>query len=134
MREKDALSQVYLFRELTPHEMERLLSISKEKKAKKNEVIFKEGDIGDAFYLIVTGSVRISTIVPGVGEEALTPRDRKFLGFADIFEKQFIAQLEDEDRSIEETLGLGWELMSTLPKEQLTRIDRKYIEQFWPGA
>lgn len=72
MREKDALSQVYLFRELTPHEMERLLSISKEKKAKKNELIFKEGDIGDAFYLIVTGSVRISTLVPGVGEEALT--------------------------------------------------------------
>ncbi len=72
MREKDALSQVYLFRELTPHEMERLLSISKEKKAKKNEFIFKEGDIGDAFYLIVTGSVRISTLVPGVGEEALT--------------------------------------------------------------
>ena len=51
--------------------MERLLSISTEKKAKKNEVIFKEGDIGDAFYLIVTGSVRISTLVPGVGEEAL---------------------------------------------------------------
>ena len=72
MREKDALSQVYLFRELTPHEMERLLSISKEKKAKKNELIFKEGAIGDAFYLIVTGSVRISTMVPGVGEEALT--------------------------------------------------------------
>lgn len=72
MREKDALSQVYLFRELAPHEMERVLSISKEKRVKKNEMIFKEGDIGDAFYLIVTGSVRISTLVPGVGEEALT--------------------------------------------------------------
>ncbi|KPK63579.1 hypothetical protein AMJ83_06415 [candidate division WOR_3 bacterium SM23_42] len=52
--------------------MERLLSISKEKKVKKDEVVFKEGDIGDAFYLIVAGSVRISTLVPGVGEEALT--------------------------------------------------------------
>lgn len=72
MKEKDALSQVYLFRELAPHEMERVLSISKEKKVKKNEIVFKEGDIGDAFYLIVTGSVRISTLVPGVGEEALT--------------------------------------------------------------
>ena len=72
MKEKDALSQVYLFRELTPKEMERVLSISKEKKVKKNEVVFREGDIGDAFYLIVTGSVRISTLVPGVGEEALT--------------------------------------------------------------
>lgn len=72
MKEKDVLSQVYLFRELTPGEMERVLTISKEKKVKKNEIIFREGDIGDAFYLIVTGSVRISTMVPGVGEEALT--------------------------------------------------------------
>jgi CRP/FNR family cyclic AMP-dependent transcriptional regulator len=72
VKEKDVLSQVYLFRELTPGEMERLLSISKEKKVKKNEVIFREGDIGDAFYLIVTGGIRISTFVPGVGEEALT--------------------------------------------------------------
>lgn len=72
MKEKDVLSRVYLFRELTPSEMERVLSISKEIKAKKNEVIFREGDLGDAFYLIVTGGVRISTLVPGVGEEALT--------------------------------------------------------------
>jgi CRP/FNR family cyclic AMP-dependent transcriptional regulator len=72
VKEKDALRQVYLFRELAPHEMERVLSISKEKKVKKNEIVFKEGAIGDAFYLIVTGSVRISTLVPGVGEEALT--------------------------------------------------------------
>lgn len=72
MRDKEVLSQVYLFRELTPGEMERLLSISQERKVKKNELIFREGDIGDAFYLIVTGSVRISTFVPGVGEEALT--------------------------------------------------------------
>lgn len=72
VREKDVLSQVYLFRELTPGEMERLLSISKESKVRKNDVIFREGDIGDAFYLIVTGSIRISTLVPGVGEEALT--------------------------------------------------------------
>lgn len=81
MKEKDVLSQVYLFRELTPGEMERVLSISKEKKVKKNEVIFREGDLGDAFYLIVTGGVRISTLVPGVGEEALTIlRDGEYFG------------------------------------------------------
>jgi CRP/FNR family cyclic AMP-dependent transcriptional regulator len=81
VKEKDVLSQVYLFRELTPGEMERVLSISKEKKVKKNEVIFREGDLGDAFYLIVTGGVRISTLVPGVGEEALTIlRDGEYFG------------------------------------------------------
>ena len=72
MKEKDVLSQVYLFRELAPSEMDVLISISKELRVKKDEFIFKEGATGDAFYLIVSGSVRISTIVPGVGEEALT--------------------------------------------------------------
>ena len=71
MKQADALSQVYLFRELTPGEMDTLISIAHEKRVKKDEVIFEEGDTGDAFYLIVSGSVRISTIVPGVGEEAL---------------------------------------------------------------
>lgn len=72
VKEKEALSKIFLFRELTPKEMDVLIAISKEKRAKKNEVIFKEGAVGDAFYLIILGSVRISTIVPGVGEEALT--------------------------------------------------------------
>jgi len=91
-------------------------------------------DVSNQLYAAYAEGVDLRELVAVVGEEALTPRDRKFLQFADIFEKQFIAQLEDEDRSIEETLGLGWELMATLPKEQLTRIDRKYIEQFWPGT
>jgi CRP-like cAMP-binding protein len=72
VKEKEALSQVYLFRELTPGEMDILISISKEKRVKKGDMIFREGDVGDSFYLIVSGSVRISTIIPGVGEEALT--------------------------------------------------------------
>lgn len=72
VRDKEALSKIYLFRELTPIEMDVLISISMEKRVKKNELVFKEGDTGDAFYLIILGSVRISTIVPGVGEEALT--------------------------------------------------------------
>jgi CRP/FNR family cyclic AMP-dependent transcriptional regulator len=72
VKEKEALSKIYLFKELTQSEMDTLVSISKTKKAKKNEVIFKEGEEGDAFYVIIIGSVRISTIVPGVGEEALT--------------------------------------------------------------
>jgi CRP/FNR family cyclic AMP-dependent transcriptional regulator len=92
VKEKDVLSQVYLFRELAPHEMERVLSISKEKKVKKNEIVFREGDIGDAFYLIVTGRVRISTLVPGVGEEALT-----ILGEGEYFGE--MALIDDAPRS-----------------------------------
>lgn len=70
--EKDLFKGIYLFRELTPKETDLVLSISKEKKYKKNDYVFKEGDRGDAFYVVVSGAVRISTMVPGVGEEALT--------------------------------------------------------------
>jgi V/A-type H+-transporting ATPase subunit B len=90
-------------------------------------------DVSNQLYAAYAEGADLRELVAVVGEEALTPRDRKFLEFADHFENRFIAQTEDEDRSIEETLGLGWELLSALPKEQLTRIDRKYVEKYWPG-
>ncbi len=72
MQEKDLFKGIYLFRELSPKETDLILAISKEKKYGKDKIIFKEGETGDAFYVVVSGSVRISTVVPGVGEEALT--------------------------------------------------------------
>lgn len=90
-------------------------------------------DVSNQLYAAYAEGADLRELVAVVGEEALTPRDRKFLEFADHFENRFIAQTEDEDRSIEETLGLGWDLLSALPKEQLTRIDRKYVEKYWPG-
>jgi V/A-type H+-transporting ATPase subunit B len=91
-------------------------------------------DVSNQLYAAYAEGVDLRELVAVVGEEALTARDRKFLEFSDIFEKRFISQTEDEDRSIEETLSLGWELLSTLPKESLTRIDKKYIEKYWPGS
>ncbi|HIE05221.1 MAG TPA: cyclic nucleotide-binding domain-containing protein [bacterium (Candidatus Stahlbacteria)] len=67
----EVLKGVYLFKELKAEEMDLILSIAKEKKFDKDKVIFSEGEPGNAFYIIVSGSVRISTVVPGVGEEAL---------------------------------------------------------------
>jgi V/A-type H+/Na+-transporting ATPase subunit B len=68
-----------------------------------------------------------------VGEEALTERDRKFLSFADEFEKQFITQTRDEDRSIEDTLSLGWELLSLLPEAELKRVRAEHIPKYHPA-
>lgn len=89
-------------------------------------------DVSNQLYAAYAEGIDLRELVAVVGEEALTARDKKFLNFADIFEKRFISQGEDEDRSIEETLGLGWELMATLPKDQLTRIDKEYIEKYLP--
>ncbi|MEL9998685.1 MAG: V-type ATP synthase subunit B [Thermoplasmata archaeon] len=65
-----------------------------------------------------------------VGEGALTVEDRKFLHFADIFEKNFIGQGKDEDRSIETTLNLGWELLAEIPETELKRVKKEHIEKY----
>jgi V/A-type H+-transporting ATPase subunit B len=71
-------------------------------------------------------------LVAVVGEEALTERDRRYLEFAERFESEFANQEWDEDRSIEETLELGWELLSILPERELKRIDPKILEKYHP--
>lgn len=67
-----------------------------------------------------------------LGEAALSDVDKLFAKFADEFEKRYVAQGEDEDRSIEETLNIGWELLTILPKNELKRIDDDLIERYLP--
>ncbi|MBQ4121950.1 MAG: V-type ATP synthase subunit B [Clostridia bacterium] len=67
-----------------------------------------------------------------LGEAALTPVDRLYAKFSDEFEKQYINQSFTEDRSIEETLDLGWKLLSILPKSELKRIKPQLIEKYHP--
>ncbi|RLG71321.1 MAG: V-type ATP synthase subunit B, partial [Methanobacteriota archaeon] len=71
-------------------------------------------------------------LVAVVGEEALTERDRRYLAFADMFERRFVNQGRDEDRSIEETLDIGWELLATLPERELKRVRVEHIEKYHP--
>ncbi|OYT61372.1 MAG: V-type ATP synthase subunit B [Thermofilum sp. ex4484_15] len=68
-----------------------------------------------------------------VGEEALTPRDRKYLSFGEAFERKFVNQGPYERRSLDETLELGWELLAEyLPEEELTRIPPEILEEYYP--
>jgi len=71
-------------------------------------------------------------LVAIVGEDALSDRDQSFLKFADEFEKRFVSQDRHEDRSIEQTLTIGWELFSILPQAELKKIDEKFIKQYLP--
>jgi V/A-type H+-transporting ATPase subunit B len=66
-----------------------------------------------------------------IGEEELTPLDHTYLKFGDAFEQQFLSQREDEDRAIEETLDIGWKVISLLPKEELHRITEEEIGKFY---
>ncbi|MDN5331296.1 MAG: V/A-type H+/Na+-transporting ATPase subunit [Tepidanaerobacteraceae bacterium] len=67
-----------------------------------------------------------------LGEAALSDTDKLYAKFADEFERRYVAQREDEDRSIEETLAIGWELLTILPKAELKRVRDEYIEKYLP--
>ena len=65
-----------------------------------------------------------------VGEEALSETDRKFLKIANNFERKFVNQGVDENRSIEQTLDIGWELLSNLPESEMKRIKSEFITKY----
>ena len=67
-----------------------------------------------------------------LGEAALTPTDLLYAKFADEFERRYVNQGYEENRSIEDTLALGWELLSILPRAELKRIKPEYIEKYLP--
>ena len=69
-----------------------------------------------------------------MGEAALSEIDKKFAKFAEEFEAQYVGQGGDSNRSIEETLTLGWELLAILPKNELKRIKEEHIEKYYPEA
>ena len=66
-----------------------------------------------------------------IGEEELTNIDRRYLKFGDAFEKEFLSQGYDEDRSIEETLDLGWKLLGNLPQSELTRVSEDELKRYY---
>ena len=66
-----------------------------------------------------------------IGEEELSDTDRSYLKFGTLFEKHFIDQGFDVNRSIEETLDLGWALLSTLPRSELDRVDEEHLEHYY---
>lgn len=66
-----------------------------------------------------------------LGEAALTEIDLIYAKFADAFEKEYVSQGYENDRSIEETLEIGWKLLSILPRSELKRIDDKYLDMYY---
>ena len=65
-----------------------------------------------------------------LGEAALSDTDKLYAKFAEAFEKEYVSQGFERERTIEETLNLGWELLKILPKSELKRIRKEYIEKY----
>jgi V/A-type H+/Na+-transporting ATPase subunit B len=68
-----------------------------------------------------------------VGEESLSTVDRIYLKVADRFEAEFVGQRADEDRSIDESLAIGWSILSELPESELKRLKPEFIQQYYTG-
>ena len=66
-----------------------------------------------------------------IGEDELSPLDKTYLKFGQAFEHTFVGQGEDENRSMVETLDLGWKLLRMLPREELDRIDTKILDKYY---
>jgi len=88
--------------------------------------------VSDQMYAGYAEGNDLRGLVAIVGKDALSERDRLLLEFADLFENRFVRQGYDEDRTIDDTLNTGWDLLATLPVEQLTRIDRDLINRYHP--
>jgi len=86
--------------------------------------------VSDQLYAFYAEGRDLRGLVAIVGEEALSDKDKRLLKFADEFEKQFVTQRKDEDRSIQETLDIGWKLLAPIPANELTRIDPKLREKY----
>lgn len=69
-----------------------------------------------------------------IGEEELSPTDKKFIEFGKLFESLFVNQGFNANRTINESLDLGWKLLSTLPKEELDRIDPEVLDKFYKSS
>jgi V/A-type H+-transporting ATPase subunit B len=89
-------------------------------------------EVSDQLYYAYAEGRSFRDLVAVVGEEALSSRDKLYLKFADIFERRFVNQGVYEDRDIDQTLDLGWELLSMLPETELKRIDPSTIKKYHP--
>ena len=88
--------------------------------------------VSDQMYAAYAQGRELRGLVAIVGEDALNERDKQLLDFSAIFEDRFLRQSRDEDRSIDETLDLCWELMSNIDTKYLVRLDEELIAKYHP--
>ncbi len=89
-------------------------------------------NLSSQLYSAYATTKQVEMLASVIGEEELSKVDKKYLEFGEKFEAQFITQGIDVDRSIFESLDLGWELLSILPRAELVRVKEEQIEKYLP--
>ena len=86
--------------------------------------------VASQLYASYARALEVRNLASIIGAEELSEADRRYLQFAEGFERRFIGQGEDEDRSIQETLGVAWDLLSMLPPEVLSRVREEDLTKY----
>ncbi len=109
------------------------LSRLKDKGIGKGKTREDHSDTMNQIYSCYTAGRQARELAVILGEAALSDTDKAFAKFAEEFDKQYVNQGYYQERSIEETLKLGWKLLKIIPKAELKRIRDEYIERYMPG-
>ncbi len=91
-------------------------------------------NVSDQLYANYAQGRDLRGLVAIVGEEALSDRDKRLLKFAEVFEQRFVAQKRTEDRTINQTLDLSWDMFSALPQHELTRLSPDLKQKYYREA
>ena len=108
------------------------LSRLKDKGIGKNKTREDHADTMNQLFAAYARGKEAKELAVILGEGALSDIDKLYAKFADEFERRYVSQGENENRDIMETLTLGWELLSILPKSELKRVKDEYIEKYMP--
>ena len=87
--------------------------------------------VADQLYALYAEGIDLKGLVAIVGKEALNERDLRKLEFVDLFEEKFLNQGKNENREFSKTLNIAWELLRTIPQEELTKIDKKLRAKYY---
>lgn len=87
-------------------------------------------DLGNQLFASYSKVQEVRALAQIIGEDDLTETDQKYMEFGKLFEEQFVSQGFEENRTIEETLDLGWKILRVLPTNELTRLDPKLMEKY----
>jgi V/A-type H+-transporting ATPase subunit B len=115
-----------------PMDVMESLSRLKDKGIGKNKTREDHSDLFNQLMAAYSAGKQARELSVILGVAALSPLDRRFLEFAEEFEKRYISQEDHEDRGIQDTLNLGWELLKRLPREEMKRIRPEYLDRYWP--
>ncbi len=88
-------------------------------------------DLANQLFASYSKVMEVIALASVIGEDELSDSDKLYMKFGNLFEQNFISQKYTENRSIEQTLEIGWKLLSILPKEDLDRIDHDIIEKYY---